>query len=83
MNKGLGRPKCSTWNIFILLSLTRCLLFNYQQDFENKYWLGRGVDQGAENREDRLTFVISQIRKSGHGNQTLGIVFVLQKLQRE
>jgi hypothetical protein len=31
---------CSTWNIFILLSLTLCLLDNYQQDFENKYRLG-------------------------------------------
>jgi hypothetical protein len=27
---------CSTWNIFILLSLVTILLLNYQQGFENK-----------------------------------------------
>jgi hypothetical protein len=32
--QGIGARKCSTWNIFILLSLVSSLLLNYQQGFE-------------------------------------------------
>jgi hypothetical protein len=32
--QGIGTRKCSTWNIFILLSLVSSLLLNYQQGFE-------------------------------------------------